>query len=183
MNIMKATMAAGTADRPRPLDVFIEVADPAWTDAVAGASARAEECARAAFEGAARAGASLPARACEVSIVLAGDAMVAGLNAQYRGKKGPTNVLSFPASGGPLPGDPTVPDMLGDVVIAYGVSAAEAADQGIALGDHLSHLVVHGMLHLMGFDHETESEALRMEGLETDILRGLGVADPYAREA
>ena len=176
-------MAAGTADRLHPLDVFTEVADAAWTAACPDAAARAEECARAAVAGAAAAGAALPARAAEVCIVLAGDDMVADLNARYRGKAGPTNVLSFPASGGPLPGDPAVPDMLGDVVIAYGVSAAEAADQGIALADHLSHLVVHGMLHLMGFDHETESEALRMEGLETDILRRLGVADPYAREA
>jgi len=176
-------MAAGTADRRHPLEVFVEVACSAWEDAVVDAAPRAEACARAAFAGARRAGASLPARACEVAIVLADDAQVADLNARYRGRQGPTNVLSFPASGGPLPDDPAVPDLLGDVVIAYGVSAREAGDQGIALADHLSHLVVHGMLHLMGFDHETESEAVRMEGLETDILRGLGVADPYAREA
>ena len=100
---------------------------------------------------------------------------VRDLNARFRDKDKPTNVLSFPAPESAAP-------HLGDVVLAYGVCAAEAEAQGKTLSDHLSHLVVHGVLHLLGRDHEDDAEAEEMEAEEREILAGIGVADPYAAE-
>lgn len=111
-----------------------------------------------------------------LSILLSDDTMIATLNSQFRGKNGPTNVLSFPA------GD-TYPDglvMLGDIAVAFETVEREADAGGITIADHLSHMIIHGTLHLLGFDHETDGEAEEMENLETSILSGLGVADPYA---
>jgi probable rRNA maturation factor len=110
-----------------------------------------------------------------VAVLLANDDMVAGLNQRFRGKAGPTNVLSFPAP-------PNPEGQIGDIALAYGVCAREAAEQGKSLQDHLSHLSVHGVLHLLGYDHETDSEAEAMEALERSILETLGVSDPYASE-
>ena len=121
----------------------------------------------------------------EASIVLADDAFVKGLNRDYRDRDRPTNVLSFPAQepdqGILAPAEvlPGAPVMLGDVVVAYETAAAEAADEGKTLGDHLSHLVVHGMLHLLGHDHQTPVAAEAMEKLEVDVLAGLDIANPY----
>jgi probable rRNA maturation factor len=115
----------------------------------------------------------------EVSVLLADDATVTRLNRDYRGKDKPTNVLSFPADAPVLP-DMEEPRLLGDVVVALETTAREAAAAGRPLADHLTHLVVHGTLHLCGFDHEAEDEALRMEARETALLAGLGIADPYA---
>lgn len=118
----------------------------------------------------------------EVSVVLADDGLVRQLNQQWRGKDSPTNVLSFPAqdfaAALPVP-PPGAPLPLGDVVLAHGTIVREAAEQGKPPADHLAHLVVHGVLHLVGFDHETAEEAERMEALERDVLRGIGIADPY----
>ena len=118
----------------------------------------------------------------EVSIVLADDAFVQNLNRDYRDQDKPTNVLSFSAlqeeEKTKLPAD--APKLLGDVVVAYETTAAEARDQGKPLGDHLSHLVIHGMLHLLGHDHQTASRANEMEKLEIDVLAGLEIANPYA---
>ena len=113
----------------------------------------------------------------ELSIVLADDALIAKLNRTYRGIAKPTNVLSF-ASAEPARRRTSV-RLLGDVVVAHGTIAREARAQGKMLADHLTHLVVHGVLHLLGFDHERAVEARRMEALEVAILAGLGVADPY----
>lgn len=114
----------------------------------------------------------------EVGIVLADDARVAELNARFRGKQGPTNVLSFPIAGGaPVPAG--APRLLGDVVLARETVAREARAQGKTAADHLGHLVVHGVLHLIGFDHQTESEAADMEARETAVLARLGIPDPY----
>jgi probable rRNA maturation factor len=99
------------------------------------------------------------------------------LNRTWRGKDKPTNVLSFPAGGEAGPRD--APRLLGDVVLAGGVVAAEAEAQGKRLSAHLTHLVVHGVLHLLGHDHERDRDAERMEALEIRILRRLGVANPY----
>jgi probable rRNA maturation factor len=110
-------------------------------------------------------------------IALADDATVRDLNARYRGKDSPTNVLSFPA--GPTPADPDGRVFLGDVVLAQETVAAEAQERGLAVGDHLQHLMVHGILHLLDLDHETDAEAAEMEALEQAILTTLGVADPY----
>ena len=115
---------------------------------------------------------------CELSIVLTDDEAVRALNEEWRHKDRPTNVLSFPAFD-LEPGDP-LPTMLGDIVVARGVVAREAEEAGKAFDDHLTHLIVHGFLHLAGWDHETDDEAEAMEALETAILIRLGIADPYA---
>ncbi|CEJ10358.1 Endoribonuclease YbeY [bacterium YEK0313] len=107
----------------------------------------------------------------ELSVALADDGEVRRLNRDYRAKDKPTNVLSFPAPHGPI---------LGDVIIAYETLVREAGEESIAPGEHLTHLTIHGLLHLLGFDHETEAEALTMERIETEVLAGLGIKDPHA---
>lgn len=145
------------------IEVEVEAGD--WTDAVEDVEAVVERAAAAAL-GAASGG---------VVILLTDDGTVRDLNARFRGKDRPTNVLSFPAA--EMPG--ANPQPLGDIVLAYGVCAAEAADQGKTLGSHLTHLVIHGVLHLLGRDHEVEAEAEEMEAEERAILAGLGISDPY----
>jgi len=109
-------------------------------------------------------------------VALSSDAEIAKLNAAYRGKKAPTNVLSFPA----LAFGKEEASFLGDIGLAFETVAREAREQGVLLIDHLQHLVVHGLLHLLGYDHQTQAEAEAMEALEVRILAKLGVADPYA---
>jgi probable rRNA maturation factor len=113
----------------------------------------------------------------EVSLLFTDDAHMRTLNLRYRGKDKPTNVLSLPAA--PVLVGRLGPP-LGDIVLAAETIAAEAGAQGLAANDHLTHLIVHGFLHLVGYDHEHDAEALVMEGLETAILGDLGIADPYA---
>ena len=112
-----------------------------------------------------------PADGRTLTILLTGDARVQTLNGQFRGKRKATNVLSFPS------GDA---DYLGDIAIAHGVVAREAQEQKKSFAAHAAHLAAHGVLHLLGYDHETEREALAMEAIETQILARLGYADPYA---
>jgi probable rRNA maturation factor len=114
----------------------------------------------------------------ELAIVLTDDAAVRKLNRRWRGSDKATNVLSFPAHGLVPPG--SGPRPLGDVVIAYETMAREAQEQGLPLTHHLTHLAVHGFLHLLGYDHESDTEAETMEQLERDILARLDVPDPYA---
>ena len=120
----------------------------------------------------------------EISVRLTSDEEVRGLNRRYRGKDRPTNVLSFPMI------QPDLLDtvsqnsddgevLLGDLVLAHGVCVAEAAERGIGVADHLTHLMVHGVLHLLSYDHQGEGEAEHMEQIERDVLAGLGIADPY----
>lgn len=116
------------------------------------------------------------ARGAEACVVLADDALLRSLNRRYRGKDAPTNVLSFPFRCPPG----AEARQLGDIVLAAETVRNEAAEQGIAPVDHLQHLVVHGLLHLLGFDHDTAAEAEAMERLEAQILAALGIADPYA---
>ncbi len=149
--------------------IEVEIADPVWTAALPDATALAEAAAAAAL---AEAGGTDPG---DVAILLAGDAEIRRLNAQFRGQDRPTNVLAFPAAAGP-------DRHAGDIALAFGVCAAEAAAQAKPLAHHLQHLTVHGVLHLFGFDHEDEAQAQIMEGLERRILAGLGVPDPYAAE-
>lgn len=144
--------------------VQIEVEDPAWTDALPAAEALAAAAATAALD-----------RDGAVVVLLTDDETLRDLNNRFRGKDKPTNVLSFPA--------PQNPERhLGDIALAYGVCAREADEQGKTLADHLRHLVAHGVLHLVGFDHETDAEAEAMEARERAILASLGVSDPYAAE-
>lgn len=116
--------------------------------------------------------------AAEVSILFTGNDQVAALNREWREKAGPTNVLSFPAAASPgsFPG---IPRLLGDIVLAHGVVNAEAQAQGKALASHVSHLIVHGMLHLLGHDHDHDEAAEAMQALETAAQRRLGYPDPY----
>jgi probable rRNA maturation factor len=119
---------------------------------------------------------------CEVTLVLTDDDEMRELNRTWLGKDSSTNVLSFPA-GEPVGETHGEPSPLGDVVLAGETVIEEAKLKGIPAADHAAHLVVHGMLHLLGFDHERDADAERMEALETKVLAGLGIADPYAGEA
>lgn len=114
--------------------------------------------------------------AMSATLLLTGDAEVAELNRLWRGQDKATNVLSFPAS---LPKRPGEPRPLGDIALAYQTVCREAAAEGKSLGDHAAHLVVHGILHLLGQDHATDEEADAMERTEAAALSTLGIADPY----
>ena len=140
--------------------IDIEVEDDAWAAALPE------------VEGVVRRAAQQAAPPGDVVILLTDDDAVRDLNARFRGKDRPTNVLSFPAPANARP-------HLGDIVLAHGVCAAEATDQGKPFADHLSHLVIHGILHLLGHDHEADDEAEAMEARERTLLAALGVPDPY----
>lgn len=122
----------------------------------------------------------LPGPRVSATLLLSSDARVKSLNRQWRGIAKPTNVLSFPSPPLPTPTRRGAALYIGDVVLAEETLAREATELGIPLGDHYRHLVLHGLLHLLGYDHETEEEAQEMEALETRLLATLGVADPYA---
>ena len=114
------------------------------------------------------------ANGCELSLAFCDDAAIKALNARWRGKDEPTNVLSFPT-----PGAPAGKPLLGDIVIAYETVAREAQSEGKSLADHTAHMIFHGFLHLIGYDHETPAEAEEMETLERRIAQALGIKDPY----
>src|SRR6201996_2935155 len=117
----------------------------------------------------------------ELAVMLTDDAGIRTLNNNWRGMDKPTNVLSFPAlqpEGARKPGD--APRMLGDIAIAYETTKREAGEEGKPFPHHLSHLAIHGFLHLIGYDHENDADAEEMESLETEILQQLGIPDPYA---
>ena len=157
------------------MDVLIEA--PEWDalglEALAG---RAESAALAHL--------GLDPAAYETALLGCDDARIAALNADFRGKPQPTNVLSWPsedrapdATG--QPPAPPAPGELGDIAIAWQTCAQEAAEAGRPVADHVTHLIVHGVLHLLGYDHITDSDAALMERLEVEILATLGLPDPY----
>jgi probable rRNA maturation factor len=115
----------------------------------------------------------------ELSVTLTDDARQQGLNREYRGHDAPTNVLAFPAWNPAMHVLPGLPVLLGDVVLACETVACEASEQNKPIDDHLCHLIVHGVLHLLDYDHQVHAEAVKMEALETIILAKLGVPDPY----
>jgi probable rRNA maturation factor len=163
-------------------EVLVE--DPRWEAVGIGALAG-----RAVAAGLGAAG--LPPPGYVAGVLACDDARIAALNAAWRGKAGPTNVLSWPAHRlapalpgrrparppAPAPGRP-VP--LGDIAIAFGTCAREAEALGLAMADHAFHLLLHGTLHLLGYDHETEADAALMEGIETETLVRMGLHDPYS---
>ncbi len=154
--------------------IDVTVALDAWRSAIADVEG---VCRRAAGEALSHAGPAVADN--EISVLLCGDDTVCELNREYRGSARPTNVLSFP-NGYAGAGPSSV--LLGDVAIAFETVAAEAVASRLAITDHLTHLVVHGVLHLLGYDHQTTPEAEAMEALEIAILDRLGVADPYSEE-
>lgn len=162
---------ASLPDEPS-LDIDILIEDERW-DEVTGL----EDLTRKAVSMAASvAGAELGNM--ELCILFTDDDEIRKLNAEFRDKDKPTNVLSFPSGETPLPDG--APVMLGDIVLASGVVFREAEEQGKPLANHVLHLIVHGMLHLLGYDHEQDDEAEIMEALEIEALARLGLPNPYA---
>ena len=166
-------------DAGEPLEVDIVDGTPGW-DAIIDEEQAAAAARIAYVEGwrvadPARAGMTAPA--ATVAIVRTSDSAVKALNRQFRGIDKPTNVLSFPAADGPVNG---AARPLGDVILARETIEREARDLAISPGDHAVHLIVHGTLHLLGYDHGSDSAAAVMERLETELLARLGIADPYA---
>lgn len=162
------------------LDVALD-ADPEWDSSI-GWAELAEAAAEAAIAESRFPSLAAGPRSVELSIRLAEDEEVRALNAQWRGKDKPTNVLSFPlvdaaelnaaSNDGPEL-------MLGDIILAHGVCAAEAAEKAIEIDQHAAHLMVHGTLHLLGYEHDDDVAANDMEARETRALARLGIADPY----
>lgn len=167
--------------RPR-LSIAIAEPDPSWSKLAPDAPKVVRRAARRAFAVAGSAGWRGSRVAHEVSFMLTDDRHMRALNRSYRGKDKPTNVLSFAALDEARP-KPTIPWLLGDVVLASGVIAREAKDQAKPLEDHLSHMAVHGMLHLLGYDHEDHADAEIMEALEIAALARMGITNPYETRA
>ncbi len=163
------------------IEINVCVSSDCWLTACPDAEALAGRAARAALAAALQTTANAPVL---LDIVLTDDSEQRALNRTWRGKDSSTNVLSFAMTDPAAPAPPRAPRgapvLLGDVVLALETVALEAAEQRKRLPDHLSHLVVHGVLHLLGFDHESEAEAAIMEAREIEILAALGVPAPYA---
>jgi probable rRNA maturation factor len=162
------------------LDIAIE-ADPEW-DSSSGWETLVRSAAEAAVAESAFPQLTQSARAVELSIRLTSDDEVKALNARWRGKDKPTNVLSFPQCEADeleslAPGGPEL--MLGDIVLARGVCEQEAEEKGVSLEEHATHLLVHGTLHLLGYDHQDDGSAADMERREVRALERLGISDPY----
>lgn len=156
-----------------PLSVDIDIREDGWLKALADPDGLCRQTLNAAMTGL-----DLPPRAYEVSVVLTDDTEQETLNRSYRGRESSTNVLSFPSDEMATPGFPTdLPMPLGDISLALETLVREAENS--SLDDHFCHLLVHGMLHLVGYDHETNDDAECMEALEISILEKLGIDNPY----
>jgi probable rRNA maturation factor len=159
----------------------IDIASPCigWKRACPDAERLARDAARVALiDGISALGFTSPMRV-ELAITLTDDAQQLQLNRRYRGEDVSTNVLAFRAWEPGVPAAPGAPLLLGDVVLAFETVAREANEQIKPLRDHVRHLIVHGILHLLGYDHQRAADAIKMERLETSILAKLGVPDPY----
>lgn len=154
------------------VEVIVSREAGAWPDGADALAARAAYAALAPFWGP-------DDGPAELSVVLADDALVRRLNRTYRGKDKPTNVLSFALTESEDPDREGGPTILGDVVLAHETLVREAAEQAKPLESHFAHLVVHGVLHLLGYDHEEDADADEMEALEVEVLAGLDIANPY----
>ncbi len=184
-------MTEAGARPPILVEALVEAGD--WS-ALADPQALAEAAAGAALQEAIAARPALAGLAPEISVLFTDDAAVADLNARFRGIDRPTNVLSWPAfplapaapgsvpPAPPAQGPAGVPCHLGDVALAVGVVSAEAGARALALRDHVAHLIVHATLHLLGYDHEADADAERMESTEARALARLGLPDPYAAD-
>ena len=157
-------MSGGPVTPETVLEIDVEIEADGWIERLPDVEALVVAVVTAALA---------PDPAGAVTVLLADNAAVADLNARFRGREGPTNVLSFPAA-------ETARPHLGDLALALEVCEAEARAKGKSLAHHLQHLVAHGVLHLVGFDHQSDAEAEIMEARERRILAGLGIADPYA---
>lgn len=170
------------ADRPR-LSIAVSIEDPGWSKLAPDAARLLRRAARDALAEARSDGWKGSRVGHEISFVLTDDRRMRSLNRAYRGKDKPTNVLSFAALDaaryGSMRPKASMPWLLGDVVLASGVVAREAKAQRKGIEDHLSHLAVHGVLHLLGYDHEQDKDAEAMEALEVAALAGMGIANPY----
>ncbi len=155
------------------MTVVIDVEDEAWN-----AIPDLEELARSAIA-AGLAAEGVAAGGHELSLVFTSDSAMAEINRDWRGQDKPTNVLSFPVDGMPVPAGEPRP--LGDIVLAFGTVKREAGEQGKPLPHHAAHLMIHGLLHLLGHGHDGESDAEAMERREIEILKGLGISNPYER--
>lgn len=159
------------------IDIQISVEGGSWPDETALLAQSARVIGAAAGHLARAEGQPFPKQPPELSLLFTDDASIRTINAEWREQDKPTNVLSFPAY--PLaPGDMPGP-MLGDIILAYETLQREAGELGKPFDEHLTHLLVHGFLHLFGYDHMETDEAEEMEGLETRILGELGLSDPY----
>lgn len=177
MSLIDGNAVGGSLD----LDVVTDAAD--WQEALPDCERLCRGAAAVAFAFATERAPAWAGSTRSACVLLADDARVRTLNRTYRGRDEATNVLAFPSV------EPDVlaaigaegpPEALGDIVVAFETAAGEAARDSVPLAHHLSHLVVHGMLHLLGYDHQAEDDAVVMEALETRILAELGVPDPYA---
>ena len=153
--------------------VDITISSDRWRDALPDAAGHATAAAAAAWQAAGQA----PRTGAEISLLLTDDATVQTLNHRHRAQDKPTNVLSFPLD--EHPASSSEPWLVGDVVLACETVAGEARAQDKPVADHFRHLVVHGILHLLGYDHITDRDAAVMERLEVAALASLGIADPY----
>ena len=175
MSASKVRSGSKTAGRPRAsgavtIDILVEAGE--WPD-----ETELAVIARRAVDGVMAEIGVAPSTPSELSVVFTDDAHIRTLNSGWRGKDKPTNVLSFPAF--PASAGKALPPMLGDVVLAAETVAVEARNEDKPLADHMTHLIVHGILHLIGYDHQTDAEADAMEQAERRILAGLAIPDPY----
>ncbi len=165
-----------SADTPRRVEIDMIVDHEGWGKARLGLKTLLPEALETAFKTLPK----KPAAPLEITVTLTGDRQIRKLNREHRGKDKPTNVLSFPLWNA-IPDIPKSRNAVpaGDIIIALETMQREALEQEKRLKDHLSHMLVHGFLHLLGYDHMTDHEADEMEALEVKILKKLGIKDPY----